>query len=315
MSTRGTNPIRNVPNPYSTTSVPKGQGRKKRKTRKSKKSKRKTRKHRKWKNKQTWQSTCYESLTIPDTRYCQAVSPTLSSQSPSHFHLLLKIMHTRFNAVCPVIKVASIQIHKAFICLRSYLNRQALDLEHCTSPDIIFFNKNNSVFNEKFEFFRLFLNFTLLCFVFWKFALLCFVFGFSAYQNPFWSAHATSSSLVCRAQNSSLNCSGQLAHGRIRYCGILSRVLSSILLACGCFITARLLRPPFSASVVQSSNWCPQQLHASQPYLAMFAASRRVFIVSSYVPHIFFDFSELDLVTPHRSYVTSMRGSEGTCLR
>ena len=47
MSSRGTNPVNNIPNPYSTTSVAKGQGKKKRKTRKTKKSKRKTRKHRK----------------------------------------------------------------------------------------------------------------------------------------------------------------------------------------------------------------------------------------------------------------------------
>ena len=49
MSTRGTNPVNNIPNPYSTTSVAgKGQGKKKkRNTRKTKKSKRKTRKHRK----------------------------------------------------------------------------------------------------------------------------------------------------------------------------------------------------------------------------------------------------------------------------
>jgi len=60
-------------------------------------------------------------------------------------------MHTRFNAVCPVIKVANILIHIAFICLRSYLNRQALHLEHCTSPNSHFFNKNNSVFNEKWQ--------------------------------------------------------------------------------------------------------------------------------------------------------------------
>ena len=44
---RDTNPFKNIPNPYSTTSVAKGQGKKKRKTRKTKKTKRKTRKHRK----------------------------------------------------------------------------------------------------------------------------------------------------------------------------------------------------------------------------------------------------------------------------
>jgi len=47
MEKRGTNPVNNIPNPYSTTSVAKGQGKKKRKTRKTKKSKRKTRKHKK----------------------------------------------------------------------------------------------------------------------------------------------------------------------------------------------------------------------------------------------------------------------------
>jgi hypothetical protein len=104
------------------------------------------------------------------------VSPTLSYQSPSYFHLLLKIIHTRFNAVCPVIKVASIQIYKAFICLRSYLNRQALDLEHCTSPDIIFFNKNNSVFNEKFELLSFLFRFLLFCVLFFESLLFCVLF-------------------------------------------------------------------------------------------------------------------------------------------
>ena len=46
MAKRGTNPVTNVPNPYSTTAVVKGKG--KRKTRKAKIKKRKTRKtHRK----------------------------------------------------------------------------------------------------------------------------------------------------------------------------------------------------------------------------------------------------------------------------
>jgi hypothetical protein len=44
MAKRGTNPVTNVPNPYSTTAVVKGKGKGKRKTRKAKKSKkRKTR--------------------------------------------------------------------------------------------------------------------------------------------------------------------------------------------------------------------------------------------------------------------------------
>ena len=48
MAKSGTNPVTNIKNPYSTTSVAKGQGKKKkRNTRKTKKSKRKTRKHKK----------------------------------------------------------------------------------------------------------------------------------------------------------------------------------------------------------------------------------------------------------------------------
>jgi len=43
MAKRGTNPVKNVPNPYSTTSVAKGRGKK----RKSRKTKRKTMKRRK----------------------------------------------------------------------------------------------------------------------------------------------------------------------------------------------------------------------------------------------------------------------------
>jgi hypothetical protein len=85
-------------------------------------------------------------------------------------------MHTRFNAVCPVTKVASILIHTAFICLESYPNRQALHLEHCTSPDPIILNKNISVFKWKIRVFSFVFEFYSFVFCFWKFALLCFVF-------------------------------------------------------------------------------------------------------------------------------------------
>jgi len=86
----------------------------------------------------------------------------------------------------------------------------------------------------------------------------CFVLCFSLTDHIFLIMSASSSSLACRAQNSSLNCSGQLPQGRIRYTGSRSHVSLSTVLTWGCLTTGRFRRPPSALSVVQSSNSWPQ---------------------------------------------------------